>query len=99
MKDSATISRSEKNPKVAYVLFPNGMLEDCSEFDIEYDDGLVIRFIDGGRYKVGENGSSWRLNIPAAFVGYVPFGLTQCEVERVDLHTVRLIPAPQAHIR
>ncbi len=94
MKESVTVSRSEKNPKLAYVLFPHDLLEGCERADIEYDGGFLISFFDDGAYKVGVNGTgkatSWRLTIPVSLVSHVPFGINQCEVERLDAHQIRL---------
>lgn len=101
-KTGITISRSERNPKLAYVLFPHSLLEGCDSADVEYDGGFLIRFVEGGKYRIGANGTgkstSWRLTIPSAFSGFVPFGITQCDVDRVDPHTIRLSWAGQERL-
>ena len=93
-KTVATITRTETNPRVAYIIIPVGMVPDIPFVDVmsnKYGD-IAFKFHPDGEStanRTSRQSATIRITIPAALTRDLPFGNFDCTLVRTgDLFKV-----------
>lgn len=84
-RKGVSVSRSRRNPEIAYVMMPMRMASHWSA-NIYHDGGkkIAIEFRLCGDYAVrrtSDTAATVRINIPRKLVGLIPFGLHEIETQ------------------
>jgi hypothetical protein len=84
-KAVATITKSEKNPRVAYIIIPSTMVPDIPFVDVlknNYGD-IAFRFHHGGdstANRTSRQSATIRVTFPAIIAKDLPVGSFDCEL-------------------
>ena len=93
-KTVATITRSHKHPRVAYIIIPMGMVPDVPYADVMVNNSgdIAFRFHLGGdsrANKTSKQSATIRITFPSSVVGGLPLGSFDCDlVQHGDLFKV-----------
>lgn len=96
-KAVATITKSEKNPRVAYIIIPSAMVPDISFVDVlknNYGD-IAFRFHPNGdstANKTSRQSATIRVTFPSVIAKDLPVGSFDCELVKYgDIFKVVLL--------
>ncbi len=82
-KTVATITRSAKHPRIAYIIIPKGMVPDSDRVDILMNSKKVLAFdfhAEGKTsvYRTSRDAATVRINFPIGVVDEIPYGAMDC---------------------
>jgi hypothetical protein len=86
-KTVASITRSAKHPRVAYIIIPMGMVPDVPYVDVmanQYGD-IALKFHLGGdsrANKTSKQSATIRVTFPASVTKDLPIGTFECDLVR-----------------
>lgn len=96
-KTVATITRTEKNPRVAYIIIPMDMVPNIPFVDVmsnQYGD-IAFKFHPDGEStanKTSRQSATIRITFPSALTKNLPFGNFDCTLVKTgDLFKVALL--------